>query len=91
MKVKPRDGFKIYDPDRQNYLPPEGREVPYGHLYWARLLRDGDVVEVFDEPADAAPLSDPAPAAGASIDEAPLPPKPVKPGRDPVALAGDVA
>ncbi|MDE1901518.1 MAG: DUF2635 domain-containing protein [Alphaproteobacteria bacterium] len=43
MFVKPKPGFKIRDPHRRDHLPPEGRTVPDGDLYWARLLRDGDV------------------------------------------------
>ena len=46
MFVKPREGYKIRDPFKKDHLPPEGREVPDGDLYWHRLARDGDVVVV---------------------------------------------
>jgi hypothetical protein len=46
MFVKPAEGLKIRDPFKRDHLPPEGREVPDGDLYWHRLARDGDVVVV---------------------------------------------
>ena len=49
MFVKPAAGLKIRDPFKRDHLPPEGREVPDGDLYWARLVRDGDVVIVEPE------------------------------------------
>lgn len=49
MFVKPAAGLKIRDPFKRDHLPPEGREVPDGDLYWIRLLRDGDVVAVEPE------------------------------------------
>ena len=39
--------LRVYDPDRLDHLPDEGREVP-DNEYWARRVRDGDV-EVADE------------------------------------------
>ncbi len=35
--------MRIPDPDRRDFLPDEGREVPQTD-YWTRRLRDGDVV-----------------------------------------------
>ena len=46
MFVKPKAGYKILDPRRKDRLPPEGRDVDPNDLYWATLLRDGDVVPV---------------------------------------------
>ena len=42
MYVTPREGYLVHDPDRRDYLPPEGREVPESD-YWRRRERDGDV------------------------------------------------
>ena len=44
MFVKPASGLNIRDPFKRDHLPPEGREVPDGDLYWERLLIDGDVI-----------------------------------------------
>jgi hypothetical protein len=43
MKVKPREGLKVLNPDSRLHLPPEGAEVPETS-YWLRRLADGDVV-----------------------------------------------
>jgi hypothetical protein len=48
MKVKPRGGFIIRDPQRGDLIEPEGRFVPKT-TYWLHRLRDGDVVLVSDE------------------------------------------
>ena len=56
MFVKPAEGLKIRDPFKKDHLPPEGREVPNGDLYWHRLLMDGDVIAAAPEttaPAEA--------------------------------------
>lgn len=45
MKVKPINGKKVYDPDRGDFLPEEGRNVEYSQ-YWARRIVDNDVEEV---------------------------------------------
>jgi hypothetical protein len=34
--------LKVFDPQRRDLLPEEGREVPE-HPYWHRRLRDADV------------------------------------------------
>lgn len=52
MFVKPAAGLKIRDPDRRDFLPGEGREVPDTQPYWHRRLRDGDV-ELSRVPAPA--------------------------------------
>jgi hypothetical protein len=54
MKVKPRDGLKIRDPQRGDLIEPEGRTVPRT-TYWLHRLRDRDVVVVTDEPAEETP------------------------------------
>jgi hypothetical protein len=51
--VKPREGYKIPDPQLRDFLPVDGRVVPFD-VYWARLLRDGDVVEM-EPPGVVAP------------------------------------
>lgn len=43
MQVKPAPGLRIRDPEKGDYLPEAGREVP-NTQYWQRRLRDGDVV-----------------------------------------------
>ena len=43
MYVYPAAGLKIRDPFKKDFLPPEGRNVTDGDLYWHRLLRDGDI------------------------------------------------
>lgn len=48
MFVKPAAGMVIPDPDRNDVLPAEGRDVPSSD-FWMRRLRDGDVVTA--EPA----------------------------------------
>lgn len=35
--------FKIRDPDMQDFLPANGREVPASN-YWNLRVRDGDVI-----------------------------------------------
>ncbi len=42
MFVKPKDGLKVMDPFKKDFLPVEGRTVAED-LYWHRLSRDGDV------------------------------------------------
>jgi hypothetical protein len=49
LKVKPRDGLKIRDPQRGDLIEPEGRMVPRT-TYWLHRLRDRDVVLLADEP-----------------------------------------
>lgn len=40
--VRPREGLKVPDPDRGDFLPPEGRQVPL-ESFWKRRLNCGDV------------------------------------------------
>lgn len=48
-------------------VPPEGMEVNEHDLYWARRLRDGDVMEAEDPPGTRnAQPAQPARAPGAS-------------------------
>jgi hypothetical protein len=51
MYIKPtlgrtQDGLvqtRVYDPDRRDIIPPEGREVPESG-YWLRRIMEGGVV-----------------------------------------------
>ena len=47
IRVRPADGLRIRDPERNNLIESEGRVVPYNQ-YWMRRLQDGDVVVVPD-------------------------------------------
>jgi hypothetical protein len=59
--VKPTEGLRVPDPERQGeppeiyFLPPEGRHVPddFGAigLYWRRRIKDGEVTVVDPPPA----------------------------------------
>lgn len=55
MKVKPAEGRAVRDPRSYALLPAEGKEVNERDMYWARRLRDGDVVPVDTPPARRAP------------------------------------
>jgi hypothetical protein len=57
ITVTPKQGYKIYDPARQDYLEAEGRVVAADEFYWDRLARDGDVTisAVAEVKAAAAP------------------------------------
>lgn len=44
MYIIPKKGLKIPDPEMQDMLPEQGRNVPES-LYWARRVRDGDVTK----------------------------------------------
>ena len=61
--VKPREGYKIPDPQLRDFLPADGREVPHD-VYWLRLLQDGDVTE-----AQPGPLQGPDPQRTANTDK----------------------
>lgn len=50
ITIKPAPGLVIRDPARMDLIEEEGREVERSN-YWARRLRDGDVVEVKTAPA----------------------------------------
>lgn len=44
IRIKPRDGVTILNPDRDNRpLRADGEDVPLT-VYWQRRLNDGDVV-----------------------------------------------
>ena len=49
MFIKP-NGKLVPDPQRSDFLPPEGRNVE-PTTYWHRRLADGDVVEI--QPGEA--------------------------------------
>jgi hypothetical protein len=52
MLVRPsREGLKVADPARGDYLPAEGREVPES-TYWHRRVLTGDVVVVTPSPTE---------------------------------------
>lgn len=57
--LKPVPGRLVPDPDRHNDpLPPEGRAFEAINQYWARRIRDNDVIlsdepEPTDEPDEA--------------------------------------
>lgn len=57
MKLKPKAGLVVRDPDTRQQLAPEGEEKPLSQ-YWMRRLADGDVVEV---QSVAAPVAQPTP------------------------------
>ena len=57
MLVKPAPGLKVRDPATMQLVPDTGLDVSETDVFWARALRDGDVLESAVE-ADA-----PAPAA----------------------------
>ena len=44
MKVYPAPGLKVRDPETKAHLPLHGLEIDPNDLFWARRLRDGDVV-----------------------------------------------
>lgn len=62
MRIKPRDGLIVRDPQRNMQpLPAEGREVR-DTAYWRRRLRAGDVVQA-PAPKKSTRAAQPAPAA----------------------------
>ena len=65
MFVKPRDGMIVRDPVSYQPLPATGAYVS-DDLYWARRVRDGDVIEA-PEPVDAPAAP---PMAEAAVPEA---------------------
>lgn len=54
MFVKPAPGLKVRDPRSKLHIPADGVEVPDTDTYWARRVRDGDVVVVTQTKAAAA-------------------------------------
>ncbi|SSW66607.1 hypothetical protein AVE30378_02146 [Achromobacter veterisilvae] len=53
MYIKPRAGLQVIDPVRKQFMPEEGMEVDDFDLYWARRLRDGDVVRASTSASDS--------------------------------------
>ena len=45
MFLKPVNELKVVYLQGNNFqvLPPEGKDVPEGDLFWARRIKDGDV------------------------------------------------
>jgi hypothetical protein len=57
IKVKPADGLVIRDPLLRDFIETDGRVVEMND-YWARRLRDMDVVEVpLEQPAAEQPAT----------------------------------
>lgn len=55
MFLIPKDGLKILDPMRLDFLPPEGRDVGQDQgAYWHRHIRDESVTVVADKDLAAA-------------------------------------
>lgn len=54
MKLKPKEGYIVRDPQSHRPLKAEGEDKPRSQ-YWLRRLRDGDVVEVGDDKPARAP------------------------------------
>ncbi|TXH34062.1 MAG: DUF2635 domain-containing protein [Rhodospirillaceae bacterium] len=50
MRVKPAPGMTIIDPDREDFLPAGGRNVP-NTTYWRRRRKDGGIVLDTSEPS----------------------------------------
>jgi hypothetical protein len=48
MFVKPAQGRAVRDPSTMRLLTDEGMTVPDASPFWARRVRDGDVVVVDD-------------------------------------------
>ena len=42
MYIKPALGLKVHDPDRNDFIPADGRDVE-PNQYWLRRIVDGDV------------------------------------------------
>ncbi|MBP0492170.1 DUF2635 domain-containing protein [Roseomonas indoligenes] len=53
MLVKPAKGLAVRDPELNDALPSEGRDVPRNE-YWLRRIAEGDVREVEEKPAKPA-------------------------------------
>ncbi len=47
MFVKPVTGRDVPDPQKGNFLPAEGREIPKNQ-YWLRRIADNDVIVITD-------------------------------------------
>lgn len=44
MKVYPAPGLRVRDPVTKAHISQEGHDVSPGDLFWARRVRDGDVL-----------------------------------------------
>ena len=65
MLVKPAPGLVMRDPVTRQFVPEGGLEVSPDDLYWARALRDGDVVDATAaKPVEGVEITD-EPLAGA--------------------------
>jgi hypothetical protein len=53
MRVKPKEGIKIRNPDTGQLVPAEGIEVPDSDIFWIRRIRDGDAEKVESKHAPA--------------------------------------
>ena len=49
MYVQPALGLKVHDPDRNDFIPADGRDVE-PNQYWLRRVVDGDVVHATPTP-----------------------------------------
>ena len=49
MYIQPEAGLKVYDPDRKDFIPTDGRDVEPTQ-YWLRRIVDGDVVHAIPPP-----------------------------------------
>lgn len=68
--VRTQDGLvlaNVYDPDRRDRIPPEGRDVPESG-YWIRRLMEGGVIRAA-EPVDFTKEVNPDAPKGASNKE----------------------
>jgi hypothetical protein len=52
MKLVPRTGMLVIDPDTHQALPADGADVDLSS-FWIRRLNDGDVSEKKEEPQNA--------------------------------------
>lgn len=73
--------LKVRDPERGDFLPPEGRHVPR-NTYWLRRKIAGDVIEGMPP----APSADPAPAEPADTAPQEITPKPDSAGDKPAKI-----
>jgi hypothetical protein len=56
MFIKAAEGLRIVDPDMNDFLPADGREVP-DTPYWHRMKLAGDVVEAVPIQTSVQPTS----------------------------------
>jgi hypothetical protein len=65
MRVYPKAGLKVRGPDGR-LLPDSGLDVKESDLFWARRLRDGDVMETAPTTTNASASASPATRSGSS-------------------------